>query len=224
MGDAASGSGQDLVYRLRAVVGGISPLIWRRLLVRGETTIAGLHEILQTAFGWEDAHLHRFTIHGCEYGITYVGGPVFRDDARRVRLADLGLRETERFFYEYNFFAAWTLDLRLEAILPAYPGKMYPRCIGGRRAGPPEDWNGPWEFLERTQPHLVFEATLHAAEILGEIIGADENDTSLVYEHHDELREMLPLLGLERFDRRACNRALAGAPAASTPTTKESRI
>lgn len=53
-------------YQLRVVLAGISPLIWRRLLVAGDTTITQLHEILQAAFGWSDEHLHRFTIHGID--------------------------------------------------------------------------------------------------------------------------------------------------------------
>src|SRR5665811_1056773 len=79
------------VYRLRAVLHAVSPLIWRRLLVSGESTVADLHTIVQTAFGWGGEHLHRFVIHGAEYGINYVGGPGFRD-ARQVRLGGLGLR------------------------------------------------------------------------------------------------------------------------------------
>jgi len=31
------------VYQLRVVVRGVSPLIWRRLLIPADTTIAGLH-------------------------------------------------------------------------------------------------------------------------------------------------------------------------------------
>ena len=50
----------DSIYQLRAVLRGISPLIWRRLLVRSDTTIVQLHEILQVVFGWDDMHLHRF--------------------------------------------------------------------------------------------------------------------------------------------------------------------
>ncbi len=207
--DDAPGGGEGRVYQLRVVVSEVSPLIWRRLLVRGDTTIAALHAMLQTAFGWHDDHLHEFTIHATGYGIVYDGGPVFRDDARAVRLADLGLRVSERFTYEYNFFAPWRLDLRVETILAASPGKTYPRCTAGRRAGPPENWHGPWEFLERTQPYLVFEATMRAAEIIREILDADDNGMSLVYEHEDEMRDLLPLLGLERFERRACNKALA---------------
>src|SRR5450759_2690254 len=37
---------------------------------------ADLHTSVQTAFGWGGEHLHRFVIHGAEYGINYVGGPV----------------------------------------------------------------------------------------------------------------------------------------------------
>ncbi len=33
------------------LVRGVSPLIWRRLLIPADTTIAGLHAVLQIAFG-----------------------------------------------------------------------------------------------------------------------------------------------------------------------------
>lgn len=209
------------IYQLRVVIAGISPLIWRRLLVAADTTIAELHTILQTVFGWSGEHLHRFVIHGTDYGISYAGSEGFRDDARTVRLEDLGLRLGERFSYEYNYFAAWTCDLRLEQIQAGEPGRMYPRCIGGRRAGPPEEWHGPWAFLERTQLHLVFEALRRAAQIMGQFLDAAEDAlvADVLGEYHDELRALLPLLSLELFDRRACNKALAGAT-----STKESEV
>src|SRR5919106_4259961 len=46
------------IYQLRVVLLGISPIIWRRLLVRGDSTIADLHHTLQITFGWSDDHLH----------------------------------------------------------------------------------------------------------------------------------------------------------------------
>ena len=104
------------VYQLRVVVRGVSPLIWRRLLIPADTTIAGLHAVLQVAFGWTGTHLHRCVVQGREYGIGYVGGPSFGDDPRRVRLGDLGLRPTEGFTYHYDFTAVWCLDLRVEQI------------------------------------------------------------------------------------------------------------
>src|SRR3954447_6696951 len=38
----------------------ISPMIWRRLLVRSDSALAALHDTIQIAFGWTDSHLHRF--------------------------------------------------------------------------------------------------------------------------------------------------------------------
>jgi hypothetical protein len=96
------------VYQLRAVLLGISPIIWRRLLVRGDSTIADLHVTLQTAFGWSDTHLHRFIIQGKQYGLiqgkqyglVYLDGITFRGDPRLIELSDLGLRVKEKFLYE----------------------------------------------------------------------------------------------------------------------------
>ena len=90
----------------------MSPLVWRRLLVASDTSIAELHEILQGAFDWSGEHLHRFLIHGAAYGIRCLGGIVFQEDARRVPLSRFGLHCGERFRYEYDFTADWTLDIR----------------------------------------------------------------------------------------------------------------
>jgi hypothetical protein len=46
--------------RLSVVRCGVSPLVWRRLLVVNETSLSELHEILQNAFDWSSEHLHRF--------------------------------------------------------------------------------------------------------------------------------------------------------------------
>src|SRR5580698_9235361 len=56
------------IYQLRVVLCGVSPLVWRRVLVVSTTSIAELHEILQNAFGWSGEHLHRFLIHGAAMG------------------------------------------------------------------------------------------------------------------------------------------------------------
>jgi len=223
MADTCSYPGMD-VYRLRVVIAGISPLIWRRLEVAAGTTVTGLHAIVQAVFGWSGEHLHRFVIGGTEYGISYPGGPGFRDDACQVRLAGLGLREGERFVYEYNFSAAWRVDLRVEQIACAQPGRAYPRCTGGRRAGPPEDWDGLWAFLERTQRHRVLDATVRAAEIIGQLLDAGEHhDLADAGVDREEPAALMPLLGLERFDRRACNQVLRGLAAGGRTVAEGSR-
>ena len=70
------------------------------------TTLAGLHEVIQAAMGWEDQHLHCFRIPGRRYDGEYA-------DLPRVLLADLRLRAGERFTYTYNHFAGWEHELRV---------------------------------------------------------------------------------------------------------------
>ena len=71
-------------------------------------------------------------------------------------------------------------------------------------------------FLEQTQPHRVYEATLRAAEILGDLL--DEEVTTLGADRH-ELAGVLPLPGLERVDRRALNRTSPGSPRPTQPNS-----
>lgn len=38
----------------------VRPPVWRRVLVPGEMSLAELHQVVQTAMGWTDSHLHEF--------------------------------------------------------------------------------------------------------------------------------------------------------------------
>ena len=53
-----------VIYQVRLVLAGVSPIIWRRLLVSSEVTIAQLHRYIQVALDWSGEPLHRFRIHG----------------------------------------------------------------------------------------------------------------------------------------------------------------
>src|SRR5713226_2623208 len=125
-----STSSEASVYQLRVVLRGVSPLIWRRFLVRSDSTIANLHATLQLALGWSDEHLNRFVIHGRQCGVWHNGGIGLRDNSPPVRVVDLGLRVRERFLYQYDFTDGWLHDARIEQILPLELGRHYPVCIG----------------------------------------------------------------------------------------------
>jgi hypothetical protein len=101
-------------------------MLWRRLLIRSDSTIAGLHHILQIVLEWSDMHLHQFRIQGKRYGIARMGGIGFRDNPHQVRLIDLGLRPGEQFFSDYDFGDAWQHQLRVEAIQSPEPDQCYP--------------------------------------------------------------------------------------------------
>ena len=136
------------VYQLKVTLRHITPLIWRRLLVKSDTTIAQMHSILQTVMGWEDLHLHQFHIHGKDYGIYRDGGISFADNPHQVRLRDFKLRKGERFVYEYDMGDWWQHDIRLEMVVPLEARKKYPVCTDGDGDCPPEDCGGPGGFLE----------------------------------------------------------------------------
>jgi hypothetical protein len=105
--------------------------------------------MLQILFTWSDEHLHSFHIHGREYGSSGA-------NASHMRLSDLRLHRGERFRYVYDFGAHWECDIRLEAILPLAPRRVYPVCIGGKRAAPPEDCWGAWAYMERLDQHCLY--------------------------------------------------------------------
>ena len=134
------------IYQLRIVLRGISPLIWRRLLVRSDNTLAQLHTMLQIVFEWSNEYLHHFHVYGKDYGSNGA-------DTRHVMLSAFGFHRGERFRYVYNYFAHWQCDLRLEAVLPYDSKRFYPVCTGGKRAAPPEDCAGTWAYLEQLDAH-----------------------------------------------------------------------
>ena len=136
------------VYQLKVYIRGISPIVWRHILVLSNSTIDDLYYILQIAFGWTDYHLHQFRIRGTRYGITYAGGIHFTDNPRNVCLKRFCFRPNDKFLYEYNFIDNWEHEIRVEKILQLDKSKIYPVCISGKRAVPPEDCGGSWTFME----------------------------------------------------------------------------
>jgi Plasmid pRiA4b ORF-3-like protein len=201
------------VYQFRVVLQGISPLIWRRLRIRSDLSLATFHAAPQIVFAWSDTHLHAFYIHGKEYGSMRLGGPGFDVDPRCVPPAALRLHRGERFSYVYNFIDHWVCDLRLEAILPCDGRHRYPVCIGGKRAAPPEDCGGAWAYLQLVDRHDVpLDAMATVGTVLKRILEADgETSIRQVMGDPETLREAVDQLDAylqcqpEHFDRRQIN-------------------
>jgi hypothetical protein len=134
------------IYQLRIVLRGISPLIWRRLLVRSDTTLAHLHLMLQILVAWSNEHLHHFRIFGQDSGSASA-------DTRHATLNTFGFQQGERFWDVYNDYAQWQCDMRLASTLPFDPQRFYPVCPGGKRPAPPEHVQDAWTYLERLDEH-----------------------------------------------------------------------
>lgn len=145
---SSSNAGPLEIYQFRIVLKEVSPLIWRRILVKETTSIADLHCILQIILEWSDTYLNKFKIHGKEYGVYHGGGISFSDNAKEVYLKDFQFRLNEKFTYEYNFWDKWEYELRFEKVFPINSKTKYPYCLDGGRTAPPEDCGGPLAFLE----------------------------------------------------------------------------
>lgn len=116
-----------------------------------------------------------------------------------MRLADLGFRLDECFFYDYDFGDHWQHHLRVEAILTPEPNRGYPLCVAGKRACPPEDCGGTWAFMALRQQYSL----VHVVQRLVEISESGEYDESV-----EELYDLRYWLTVERFDRTTVNRRL----------------
>lgn len=124
------------VYQLKVTLAGTKPLIWRRMLVASDLTLEQLHVVLQAALGWFDEHLYEFRIAGKDYG------PESKRSDAAVLLSSVFRRAGAQAVYTYDFGDSWQHAIVVEKISPVEPGRVYPVCIGGKRAGPPEDCGG----------------------------------------------------------------------------------
>lgn len=149
--------------------------------------------------GWTDTHLHRFIIHGKDYGIAQIGGISFLDDPQKVQLADFDWRLKERFIYEYDFGDYWRHQIRVEKIFTEESSSAEPVCISGQRACPPEDCGGTQHFMALKQRYGID----FIAERLKEIIEAGE-----ISDRIEEISKLRQWLQVNHFDLEQVNSRL----------------
>jgi hypothetical protein len=178
------------IYQIKVTLKASKPPIWRRIEVPGEVRLNHLHLILQAAMGWLDYHLHHFIV-----GQTYYGEPDPDDmwdieilDESNYRLNQLAPTEKSKIIYVYDFGDNWEHILLVEKIIPAEKGVVYPRCIKGKGACPPEDVGGVWGYAEFLQ--VIRDPNHPEYEDMREWAGEDFDPTAFdLDEINDELEE-----------------------------------
>ncbi len=166
------------ILQLKLQLLGISPMVWRCVLVSSSTTLRELHGILQAAIGWDGIHLFQFDVRAVCYGSwkLHAANP-------DISLSDFGLRGNDRFSYIYDMGDYWKHEVRVEAILVANPEKFYPVCTGGAGACPPEDCGGAQGYLARRDEANGYETwqDLEALASFGQDL-LDRHDTGRTLE------------------------------------------
>jgi Plasmid pRiA4b ORF-3-like protein len=139
------------ILRVRVDLKYAKPPIWRRLDVRSDIGLDVFHQVLQSAFGWTDSHLHRFALGGspfdrnselflCPYDVEE--GEDDGTPAEDVTLDETLSEPGDVLQYCYDYGDSWDLIIALESVLPLEESAPVAVCINGRRAAPPEDCGG----------------------------------------------------------------------------------
>lgn len=143
------------VLQFRVILLGIEPAIWRRIQVPRTYTFWDLHVAIQDSMGWLDQHLHAFrrpepepdseSAPEIQIGIPEEDIP---DEERiclpgwHVLLARYFVEKNDSMLYEYDFGDGWEHAVVFEGTVAAATKTVYPICLGGERACPPEDCGG----------------------------------------------------------------------------------
>jgi len=134
------------IYQIKVGLRDSKPPIWRRLELPADASLATLHRVIQIAFGWEDDHLHIFETPYGEFGVTDADQGVRPE--KSVTLEQVAPKEGDTLRYTYDLGDNWEHDVLVERAVDREEMVRYPRCTGGRRAGPPEDCGGIWGYQQ----------------------------------------------------------------------------
>jgi hypothetical protein len=185
---------------LRVELLDITPLIWRRVLVSNQSTLASLHNYLQWVMGWMDTHAHEFQVGSGvvapDWWIHEVGldsdTSTYRDE-RGVSVATIAreLGAGGEFEYRYDMGDGWRHRIVIEAPTPHWPSidLPLPTCLAGENACPPEDVGGP-----------------HGYALFLEILSDREHE-----QHEDMVRWIGGVFDPKGFDLNRLNREWRGA-------------
>lgn len=126
--------------------------VWRRIVVPAGIRLPKLHEALQIAMGWRDAHLWEI-LWGDMIISSSPGGDMYQlekpaniRDAAKLRLSDLSLRQDSLLTYLYDFGDDWVHAIRVIRQLGDEIDR--PKVLDGGGACPPEDVGGVGGYEE----------------------------------------------------------------------------
>jgi hypothetical protein len=159
---AADEDPESVLLQVKVWIVGSEPAIWRLLDIDPSLALDRVHEVIQTAVGWRDSHLHSFTDTDPFVRLRAVNGHV-REPRRWVPVdlledSDDDLPETDwtlgqvltpesgPLFYEYDFGDCWIHRLELTGTLPMPANAPRVRLVDGARRAPLEDSGGIYGY------------------------------------------------------------------------------
>ncbi len=103
------------IYQLRIELQHIAPVVRRRILVPETLTLGKLDRVIQAAMGWNNAHLHDFTIEGKRYCTPDPQWPEPEMlNERRYTVGEVLGQTVQQFRYSYDFGDGWDHTVTVE--------------------------------------------------------------------------------------------------------------
>lgn len=137
------------VFEVRITLKHVKPPVWRLVLVDPDIRLDMLHEVIQAAMGWEDAHLHSYH----SKGKTYMAAELENGFAPSADEAEYTLRELapnvgDHIEYEYDFGDGWQHEVKVTGVVDHVARMQVPSIVDGENACPPEDCGGISGFAD----------------------------------------------------------------------------
>lgn len=167
-----------MIYQFKVELEDENPAVWRTLEVDSGATFAQFHEVLQVAFGWENSHLHEFSIEKRDgklvddivIGMKPEGIGIFSEgvlEENKEKLVDWFIEEKDSAIYTYDLGDDWRHKVVLEQVLLKNEKQVYPFCVEAVQAAPKEDGGGMLSksSVEKTDSKVLTEQI--NAEFLG---------------------------------------------------------
>ena len=172
------------ILKLRIKIPDIKPGIWREILIKNDITFKVLHEIIQLSFGWTNSHLYNFDVNGILFSMP---DKEFENNDLDVKnkITEFLIEKGQKAFYTYDFGDNWEHEIKIVDVLKKEKGIRYPKCLDGRRNGPPEDCGGIPGY----------------EDVIDALTGKDKSE-------HEDLLEWLGNYDPEKFDIDKINKAI----------------
>ena len=129
------------ILKLRITIPDIEPEIWREIVVENNITFKKLHEIIQLSFAWTNSHLYNFDVNGILFSVPDKEFENNDLDAKN-KITEFLIEKGQKAHYTYDFGDYWEHEIEIVDMLQKEKEIRYPKCLDGKRNGPPEDCGG----------------------------------------------------------------------------------
>ena len=189
-------------YILKIVIEDTHPPVWRRIMVPDHITFADLHNMIQIVFGWEDDHLHAFSIPMDHIIIDNAEERVMRGEhyQEEETLIDPFIRSYKWIRYTYDFGDNWRHKIQIEKTDEKYEGRSA-MLLKAKGDNFEEDSGGVWNTENSGRCAFNQKSTGEKLAAMAVPVNPKLDEAVLLKESMDRLRNLYKIMqkDLENF-------------------------